>query len=69
MAVFYKLAELAEQKEGPHDHLVVFKPSTNPLTYYFLGAWEQEPNGITNEAEFMKDLDTKLQTLETSNTL
>ena len=69
MAVFYKLDELAEQKEGEHDHLVVFKPNNNPITYYFLGAWEQEPNGIKTEADFFKDLDAKLQTLDNSNTL
>ena len=69
MAIFYNLDEVAEQKEGPDDHLVVFKPSTETLTYYFLGAWEQELNGITNEADFTKDLDNKLNTLESSNTL
>lgn len=69
MAVFYKLDEVAEQKEGVDDHLVIFKPSNKTLTYYFLGAWEQEPNGITNEADFFKDLDNKLSTLESSNTL
>lgn len=69
MAVFYKLDEVAEQKEGTDDHLVLFKPSTETLTYYFLGAWEQELNGITNESDFTKDLNSKLATLESTNTL
>ncbi len=69
MAVFYKLEELAEQKEGEHDHLVVFKPTSKSVTYYFLGAWEQEPNGITNEADFIKDLNSKLEKLDSSNAL
>lgn len=69
MAVFYKVDELAEQKEGPHDHLLIFKPTTAALTYYFLGAWEQELNGISNEADFIKDLDEKLEILDKTNTL
>ena len=69
MAIFYKLEEVAEQKDGVDDHLVVFKPTTKTVTYYFLGAWEQELNGITTEADFITDLDIKLSTLESSNTL
>lgn len=69
MAIFYKLDDLAEQKEGVNDHLVVFKPSTETLTYYFLGAWEQEPNGIKNEASFLSDLNSKLESLENTNTI
>ncbi len=69
MAIFYKLDEVTEQKEGVNDHLVVFKPSTKPLTYYFLGAWEQEPNGIKNEASFLADLNIKLESLENTNAI
>lgn len=69
MALFYKIDELAEQKEGPHDHLLIFKPSTETLTYYLLAAWEQEPNGITNETDFIQDLDNKLKELDSSNAL
>lgn len=68
MAVFYKLDEVTELKEGPHDHLVVFKPSKK-VTYYFLGAWEQEPNGLKTEAEFIADLNQKLDKLETTGLL
>lgn len=69
MALFYKLDDVANQQEGVNDHLVIFKPSTQKLTYYFLGAWEQEPNGITNETDFYKDLNEKLELLESKNTL
>ncbi|MFG6685818.1 DUF4861 family protein [Mariniflexile sp. HNIBRBA6329] len=69
MALFYKLDEVAEQKQGKYDHLVIFKPSTKTLTYYFLGAWEQELNGITNEADFIADLNKKLQILDNTNAL
>ena len=69
MAVFYKKAEVAEQLEGEHDHLVVFKPTTNAITYYFLGAWEQEKEGITTQEDFVLNLDELLNTLETENSL
>ncbi|WP_108425481.1 DUF4861 family protein [Flagellimonas amoyensis] len=69
MAVFYKMDELEQQLEGSDDHLVVFKPTTNGVTYYFLAAWEQELDGITNEADFFKDLDAKLQQLDQKGTL
>jgi hypothetical protein len=64
MAIFYKTDEVQEEKEGPFDHLLIFKPTTNKITYYFLGAWEQERNGIKNQAEFLADLDKKLVILD-----
>lgn len=69
MALFYKLNEVAEQKAGKDDHLVIFKPTVNTITYYFLGAWEQEPNGIKTEADFIKDIDSKLTTLNKTGLL
>src|SRR5690606_37705411 len=46
MAIFYMVGEVEGIKEGPHDHLVIFKASKEPVTYYFLAAWEQELNGL-----------------------
>ncbi|OBQ52220.1 DUF4861 family protein [Tamlana sp. s12] len=69
MALFYKLDEVAEQKEGQHDHLVIFKPTTKTLTYYFLGAWEQETNGIKTEDAFIADLNNKLATLDQTDAI
>ncbi|SMG45304.1 DUF4861 family protein [Arenibacter troitsensis] len=69
MAIFYRIDQVAEQKEGINDHLVVFKPTTDKITYYLLGAWEQEPNGIKDEASFILDLDKKLERLNTTNSL
>ena len=69
MAVFYKIDEVVEQKEGVNDHLVVFKPTTETIAYYFLGAWDQEPNGIKDQASFILDLDKKLEKLNTTNLL
>ncbi|WP_242158658.1 DUF4861 family protein [Aestuariivivens sediminis] len=69
MALFYKLDEVAEQKKGDYDHLVIFNPTTAPITYYFLGAWEQEPNGIKNEDDFLKDINSKLRALDKTNSI
>lgn len=64
MAIFYKVSEVKEVKAGSYDHLVIFKALDEPVTYYFLAAWEQEPNGIKTSESFFSDLDSKLQTLE-----
>tara|TARA_R110000868_G_scaffold1650_5_gene13368 strand:- start:12693 stop:13706 length:1014 start_codon:yes stop_codon:yes gene_type:complete len=69
MAIFYRIDEVAEQKEGINDHLVVFKPTTDKITYYLLGAWDQESNGIKDEESFILDLDKKLERLNTTNSL
>ncbi|MDT0688903.1 DUF4861 family protein [Salegentibacter sp. F188] len=68
MAIFYKTDQVKEVKEGPHDHLVVFNEDAEP-TYYFLAAWEQEPNGITSEEEFVSNLDAQLSTLQEEGSL
>lgn len=63
MAVFYKIDDTSDVKKGAFDYLVEFKPTTKPINFYFLGAWEQEPNGIKTEKEFLKYLDNKLSEL------
>lgn len=69
MAIFYKTGEVEEVKEGPHDHLVIFNAGEDPVTYYLLAAWEQEPGGITSEDAFMADLDSKLTRLDENGRL
>ncbi|MDT0677869.1 DUF4861 family protein [Autumnicola musiva] len=69
MAIFYKKDELAQQVEGSDDHLLVFKPTSDKVTYYFLGAWEQEKGGITTEEDFVSNLDELLQILDSNDTL
>lgn len=69
MALFYNLEEVIEQKIGQHDHLVIFKPTTKPITYYFLGAWDQELNGIKTEKAFLTDINAKLDALNNTNSI
>ncbi len=52
MAVLYRKNDLIEVTEDQFSHVVVLKPENGRLTYYFLGAWKQEPNGIENAEEF-----------------
>jgi len=66
MAIFYEVETVKEQLASQYDHLLVFKPTTAPVTFYFLGAWEQEKNGIKTREAFYKYLDQKLKALNRS---
>ena len=63
MAIFYKVSDIKEQAEGEFDHLLIFKPTKKSVSFYLLGAWEQEKNGIKTQEEFYNYLDQKLDEL------
>lgn len=67
MAVFYETSSVEKLADGPFDHLIVFKPTTQPIHYYFLAAWVNEPNGIKTKEEFVKYLNEKLSVLNANN--
>ncbi|WP_299780573.1 DUF4861 family protein [uncultured Formosa sp.] len=69
MALFYMVDTVDNLKEGKDDHLVIFKPTTAPITFYFLAAWEKEKHGITNQDDFFTYLNEKLAELNTNNDL
>ena len=69
MAVFYKISDTEEIYKGKDDYLIRFKPTTEKVTFYFLGAWEKEPNGIKTEKEFLKYLNQNLSKLNAGNVL
>lgn len=69
MAIFYEVETVAEVTEWEHDYLLVFKPITKQVSFYFLGAWEQEKDGIKSEEAFLTYLNEKLNELNASNTL
>jgi len=52
MAVLYRKNDLIKIAADQHSHVVVLKPANGELTYYFLGAWEQEPHGIKTVEAF-----------------
>ncbi|WP_027379572.1 DUF4861 family protein [Chryseobacterium daeguense] len=68
MAVFYPLENFDKYVKTKSTHTVVFKKTKN-VSYYFMGAWSQEPNGITTEEAFYQDLDKKLDILDKNNQL
>lgn len=57
MAVLYRKNDLIKVTEDQHSQVVVLKPQNGQLNYYFLGAWEQEPDGIKSVEEFKAYLD------------
>lgn len=69
MAIFYNTETVKEVTKWEHDYLLVFAPTTDEITFYFLGAWEQEKDGIKTEKEFLSYLDEKLNELNSNNTI
>lgn len=63
IAVIYPTALLTQDTEDELSHILVFDSSDKKLTYYFLAAWEQESNGITNKEEFEEYLTMEIQKL------
>ncbi|MFV8359970.1 DUF4861 family protein [Flavobacterium sp. LS1P3] len=63
MAIFYEIKTIESEEDAEFDHLLIFKPTKKPTSFYFLGAWEQEVNGIKSKEEFVKYLDEKLALL------
>lgn len=60
IAILYKKSELIELTEDDLNYVAVFQPSKGTFSYYFVAAWEQEPNGIKNLKEFQKYLETTI---------
>lgn len=62
IALFYKSSELIERTEDNLNYIVILKPENGKTGYYFAAAWQQEPAGITDLANFKIYLDntTKL---------
>jgi hypothetical protein len=69
MAIFYEVETVAKVIDAEFDNLLEFKPTTNPVSFYFLGAWEQEKDGIKTKGEFLTYLNEKLTELNTNNKL
>ncbi|WPO89395.1 DUF4861 family protein [Chryseobacterium sp. HR92] len=68
MAIFYSLESFDKYVKIKSTHTVVFKKTKN-VSYYFLGAWSWEPNGLVTEEAFYQDLDKKLEILDKNNQL
>ena len=60
MAILYNKKNLKEITEDKNSHVIVFDPKNDDVTYYFLAAWEREPDGIKNRKSFQKYLEKEL---------
>ncbi|GHA74882.1 DUF4861 domain-containing protein [Pontibacter akesuensis] len=56
IAVLFRPKDFIRFTEDANSHVVQLKPEANQLEYYFLAAWELEPEGIKNEAQFTEYL-------------
>lgn len=63
MAIFYEVNTVENIADTDLDYLLVFKPTTKSTSFYLLGAWEQEVNGIKSQTDFVKYLNEKLEIL------
>ena len=63
LALFFSPNDLIEITEDTNSHVVKLKPSQGKCTYYFLSAWEKEPDGIKDQKEFENYLETVAQEL------
>ncbi|NJO88634.1 MAG: DUF4861 domain-containing protein [Chloroflexia bacterium] len=67
MAILYRVTDVENRFEGKFDHLLTFKPTTEPVSFYFLGAWEQENGGIKTREEFISYLNGLLKELNSND--
>ncbi|MDF1548483.1 MAG: DUF4861 family protein [Bacteroidales bacterium] len=69
MAIFYKVGDVESQTVWEFDHLVIFNPTIEPISFYFLGAWEGEKDGIKTKEAFISYLDKLLSELNSQDKL
>jgi len=65
MAVLFKKDDLVASTADSLSHVLVLKPKDGFLEYYFLAAWEKEPEGIVNQQQFLTYLDQTISMLDT----
>ncbi|THH41811.1 DUF4861 domain-containing protein [Neolewinella litorea] len=63
LAVLYRSSDLQQVTEDTHSHVVVLTPRDRQLTYYFLAAWEMDPQAIKTREAFTSYLEEQLQRL------
>lgn len=63
LGIFYEVNTIENIADTDLDYLLIFKPTTKANSFYLLGAWEQEQNGIKSQEDFVKYLDAQLEVL------
>ncbi|HEY7885296.1 MAG TPA: glycoside hydrolase family 88 protein [Cellvibrionaceae bacterium] len=68
MAIIYRISHRMEQTEDDNSYVSVMKTAGSSadqgeVEYYFLAAWDGEPDGITNKEDFITYLDQEVERL------
>jgi hypothetical protein len=64
LAIIFRKNDVIKLTEDTNSHVIVLKPTNNSLTYYFLAAWEKEPNGIRSCNQFVQYLNETVRRLD-----
>jgi hypothetical protein len=64
IAVLFQGASMPQLAEDSLNHVVILKPQNGQVRYYFLAAWDQEPEGIKTREAFMNYLNDTVQKLD-----
>lgn len=63
LAIFFKPSAVGAFTTDEYSHLVMLAAPKGKLEYYYMAAWEKEPDGIQNEQQFMTYLNKTAQEL------
>ncbi|TXS91839.1 glycoside hydrolase family 88 protein [Parahaliea aestuarii] len=63
MAVLFHRKDLQQLAEDEANHVAVLRPRGTRVEYYFLSAWDGEPNGIKNRQAFSDYLEQEAERL------
>ncbi|WP_341939010.1 glycoside hydrolase family 88 protein [Marinimicrobium sp. C2-29] len=63
MALLFRKSDREEQTEDEHNYVTVLDSAGEDVDYYFLAAWDGEPNGITTKEAFIEYLETEAENL------
>ena len=58
LVIFYNKADLIKVTEDAASYIIILKPHSGKIGYYFGSAWQQELKGIKNKNEFIQYLGT-----------
>jgi len=63
MAVIFRRGDRTRQVEDEQSHVSVMRTRGEEVEYYFLAAWDGEPDGIQTKEEFVDYLDQEIERL------
>lgn len=69
IAVLHRGSQFVQLAEDELNHVVILKPENNKVSYYFLAAWVQEPDGIKTQDAFINYLNDTVQKLNNPVTI